>query len=275
MSAVRTWHASYFGDPAHPPVVCLHGFLGSGRDWSEVAPGLIDEHYLICPDLPYHGHTVADREPPMTCAETADALADWLTEAGISRFALAGYSMGGRIALHLALQHPDRITRLVLESATPGIEDAYQREQRRLQDARLARSLDEIEDEPALRAWLRDWYAQPLFEHCALYPERLARLLDCRFDNHPGALAASLRGMGTGAQDNLWPGLASLSMPVLLVTGESDRKFSLIAEQMLEHNSAFAIEVLAGCGHNVHWERPERYTAVLKGFLHQSSGATA
>lgn len=275
MSAVPTWHATYFGNPSSPPVVCLHGFLGRGSDWAEIAEALSADHHFICPDLPYHGQTAADRDPPMSCAETADALATWLTAAGIKRCALIGYSMGGRIALHLALRHPIMVTRLVLESATPGIDDPQQRDQRRMQDARLSHSLEEIADESALRAWLRDWYAQPLFEQTALYPERLARLLDCRFDNHPGALAAALRGMGTGTQESLWPSLSTLRIPTLLVTGECDRKFSLIAERMQDANPAFAIEVLAGCGHNVHWERPERYTAVLKGFLHNPSDATA
>lgn len=274
MGGVRQWHAVRYGATELPAVLCLHGFLGRGDDWAEVATALCDTHHFLCPDLPYHGGTVADRDVPMACADTADALAAWLQDAGVARCTVVGYSMGGRIALHLAVQHPGLVERLVLESASPGIDDDNQRDQRRIQDARTAHELESLADASALRAWVRSWYAQPLFERCALYPARLAALIDRRCENHPAALAASLRGMGTGSQASLWSSLAQIEAPTLLIAGESDRKFLQIAEQMQERNPAFAIEVLHATGHNVHWERPDRYTTVLKGFLPPPCGAT-
>ena len=135
------------------------------------------------------------------------------------RFALAGYSMGGRIALHVALAHPERVTRLVLVSATAGIEDDAERAARRGRDEALA-------------AWMQDhsieeiaerWGAQPLF--AGQPPEVAAAARADRLRNTPAGLAASLRGVGTGAMTPVWDRLGELEMPVSVLAGERDAKF--------------------------------------------------
>jgi 2-succinyl-6-hydroxy-2,4-cyclohexadiene-1-carboxylate synthase len=261
------WHAECHGNPEHPPLLFLHGFLGRGDDWKEIATPLPKYFHCLCPDLPYHGRTRVDCDTPLTMELVAQELDAWLDARGIARCAVVGYSMGGRLALQFAVQFPSRVTRLVLESASPGIEDEAQREQRRAHDARMAQRMEAMNADIALCQFLDEWYAQPLFETCRRYPERLKQLIASRMDNDPRNLAQCLRGMGAGAQDNLWPAACALQVPVLAIAGEEDHKYRAIAERLADRNKNLAASILSGCGHNVHWERPGPYTSLLEHFL--------
>ncbi len=122
-------------------------------------------------------------------------------------------------------------------------------------------------DPSGFREFLEAWYDQALFASLAKCPERRARLIEDRLTRNPEALAASLQGMGAGAQPSLWEELGAYKTPTLLLVGQEDRKFRIIAEEMSDRSEKIALEVFDGCGHNVHLENPARYTTVLKGFL--------
>lgn len=258
------------GTPNHPPLLLLHGFLGAMEDWMPLAQSLSASFHVLAINLPGHGpgwhRWTVEAQGMAACAASIVA---GLDAAGIQRIALVGYSMGGRLALYLALHYSDRFTRLVLESASPGLDTPEKRKTRAAQDAALASRLaDMAPRSPEFRSFLEGWYEQPLFESLKQHPEIRAILIARRHAyGSPAMLARSIRALGTGVQPDLWPALSELAIPTLLVTGERDRKFSIIAEDMARACPAMAQEVFSGCGHNVHLENPVGWLTVVRAFL--------
>lgn len=268
MGHSREWHETVYGDSAAPPVVFLHGFLGCGADWDVVARPLSDAFYCVCPDLPGHGASlIQDTAAPPDFSEAAAALAARLVEMGLKRPALAGYSMGGRLALYCACRWPERFSCVVIESASPGLKTDSDRAARLEQDEALAVQLDAARDPALFRAFLEAWYAQPLFSSLAKKPALLDDLISRRTGNRPEQLAAALRALGTGAQPGLWDALPGYRLPTLTIAGALDRKYCQIAEEMSDSCARIAVHVMADCGHNVHFENPSGYTTVIRSFL--------
>ena len=233
-------------------VVLVHGFTQTRRSWDVVAGALALRHDVVALDAPGHG-------------ELSDVGLDLWQGARLvaqqgGRAAYAGYSMGGRLCLHVALAHPDFVEALVLVGATAGIRDEIERDRRRRDDeARAARI-----ERDGVDGFLDEWLAQPLF---ASLP-REARGLDDRRTNTAAGLAASLRLAGTGAQEPLWDRLAELEMPVLLVAGERDEKFTALAHEMEQAIGGNArVALVAGAGHAAHLERPDAFVEVVRTFL--------
>jgi len=235
----------------HADLVLLHGFTQTGRSWQPVRDVLAARYRAMAPDLPGHGQ-FAWRRPASFAA--CDAYVRALTD---EEFTLAGYSMGGRIALHAALSVGARIRRLVLVGASPGLADQGERRQRRAADEALAHRIEEI----GVEAFAREWGAQPLF---AGMPRGIAEQADAdrRRNTAPG-LAAALRGLGTGVMPSLWDRLGELPMPVELVVGERDEKFRAIAERMAERLRDARVHVIEAAGHAVHLERPDAVAELL------------
>lgn len=229
-------------------VVLLHGFTQTGRSWVPVADALDHSSDLFAPDAPGHGRS---SHVPIDITEYAARLASNLPPS-----TWVGYSMGGRTALRVALDHPERVRSLVLIGATPGIENAAERADRRAADEKLARHVLES----SLDDFLVEWLSQPLF---ATLPKAAWNLEDRRRNGREG-LASSLRRAGTGAQDSLWSRLGELSCPTVLITGELDTKFSDIASRMTQLISG-PVEhiVVPGNGHAVHLESPTVVASVV------------
>ncbi|MEA2294224.1 MAG: 2-succinyl-6-hydroxy-2,4-cyclohexadiene-carboxylate synthase [Solirubrobacteraceae bacterium] len=232
-------------------LVLLHGFTQTGRSWARVREALGERYRCFAPDLPGHGD--ADGRRPATF----DAVAAYVGALKPDRFALCGYSMGGRLALECALRMPARVQRLVLVGASPGIADDAERARRKRADDALA---DRIEAE-GLDAFVAEWGAQPLF---AGQPRGIAELArEDRLRSTAPGLAAALRGMGTGVMTPLWDRLGELAMPVTLVTGEHDEKFRATAERMAAAIPDARLVVATGAGHAVHLEAPEAIAEAL------------
>ena len=233
-------------------LVLLHGFTQTGRSWDGVRDALGRERYrAIAPDL--RGHGSAGRSRPVDLP-TVLADLELFVPPGAT---LAGYSMGGRIALHLALRRPGRLRRLVLVGASPGLEDPGGRAERRAADEALAVRIER----DGLEAFLAQWAALPLWTGQS---DAVRRLADAdRRRNDAAGLAAALRGLGTGALPPLWDRLGELALPVVLVVGERDAKFRAIAERMAQHLPDARVEVVAGAGHAAHLEAPAAVAALL------------
>lgn len=237
-----------------PTALLLHGFTHTGSSWEPVIAALSERYRVLSPDIRGHGEA-SDAEP----VELSAVLADLASAAPAEPMALAGYSMGGRIALHAALAMPDRIARLVLIGASPGIADAAEREERRAADEQLACELER----ESIEAFARRWERTPVLS--GMSEAVLARVRADRQRNSPAGLARALRGLGTGALPPLWDRLEELAMPVTLVVGGRDQKFQAIAEQMRARIGRAEVVVVPRMGHAVHLEAPEVVAEIIAG----------
>jgi 2-succinyl-6-hydroxy-2,4-cyclohexadiene-1-carboxylate synthase len=255
------YHLSEVGQGS--PLLMLHGFTGSGEIFLPLAPRL-PRFRLLLPDLLGHGMTEVPRSAERYRMEEAiEDLAGLLEGLSLEQVDLFGYSMGGRLALGFALSYPQRVRCLVLESASPGLEDPAERALRRSADEALAAR---IEAEP-LEAFVRTWEAQPLFSGKPLDPELALLQRKIRLSAQPHGLAGSLRGLGVGVQPSYWDRLGELRLPVLLLTGALDTKFVHIAWKMLQRLPQARHHSFPGCAHTPHLEDPAAFAEVLREFL--------
>ena len=256
-SAFRNW-----GSTSNPPLLLLHGFMGCAEDWDTTARYLQSDFLCIAPSFPGHGKSPFDPEAHGTFEGYANSVIALLDELGHESVSALGYSMGGRILLSLALRYPERFSRVILESASPGIADTRARAARRKSDQKLAARLQQ-EDPDALYDW---WYSQALFgglKQSTAYPALLQR----RLQNDPHGIALALSACGTGQQHPYWKPLATLKPDTLLIYGEHDQTYKEVTAQMRSANRAFQTGAIAGCSHAAHVEDPKQFVEQCRSFL--------
>jgi 2-succinyl-6-hydroxy-2,4-cyclohexadiene-1-carboxylate synthase len=255
------------GNMSGLPLVLLHGFTGDNRAWEahEAHETAFADFCRIAIELPGHGATDAPANPARYSLENVSRdIASILDMLNISQAAVLGYSMGGRHALHFALSYPEKITALILESASPGLKTEEERAARRATDDELA---DFIEWE-GLPAFVEHWEKLPLWNSQKNLPAEIRQKLhERRLENNASGLANSLRGAGTGVQPSLWDKLTSFDKPVLLLTGEYDAKFRAIAEQMSTLFPNARHSIIENAGHTTHLENPSAFQKEITDFL--------
>jgi len=269
-------------------VVLLHGFGGTHHAWDGVAALLPRERYRpLALDLPGHGEQ-ADAPRPITFAgcvahvlaragapehasththehaSTHDhasthehASTHTRTQSANTSFTLCGYSLGGRVALHVALAAPERVRRLVLVSTAAGIEDPAERARRLEADGALAAELEDGRYDE----FIERWRTQPLFADEPPAVGALARADQRR--NRPDALAAVLRGIGAGGMQPLWGRLHELRMPVAVLVGERDAKYRALGQRMARLLPRGELRMVPG-GHGLPLENPAAVAATLR-----------
>ena len=238
--------------------VVLHGFTGSAAAMAPLTSRLPDP--VVALDLPGHGS-----------GPVSDDLADYTMSAAVAgvvsatahleRIALVGYSMGGRVALHVALAHPNRVAALALIGARAGIDDPIERAERIAADEALA---DRIESDGI--EWFADFWAdQPLFatQRQRLSSQMQAEVRAQRLACNPKGLAQSLRGMGAGATEPIGVRLGELAMPCALIAGADDTKFAAIAHCMAGFIPRATVGLIPDAGHAAHLEAPDATAAAV------------
>jgi 2-succinyl-6-hydroxy-2,4-cyclohexadiene-1-carboxylate synthase len=257
------YHVRLAGDG--PPLVLLHGFTGSGANWESHAATIGRSYRLIAIDLLGHGRSAAPTDPARYQVQRAASdLLTLLDMLGVADFALLGYSMGGRLALHVALAAPKRVRALVLESASPGIADGRERDERIRADEDLAAAIEHEE----IEAFIRRWEALSLFASQVNLPIAMRdRLHAQRLENSPIGLANSLRGMGAGVPPPLQDRLVELPMPTLLIVGALDEKYLALSLAMSRQLPQAELAVVPGAGHTVHLEQPVAFDEIVCKFL--------
>ncbi|MEW6475150.1 MAG: alpha/beta fold hydrolase [Actinomycetota bacterium] len=250
-------------------LVLLHGFTQGPGSWDPVVAGLDPSYQVVRVTLPGHGpEGSASARARLPFEGAAAVVAEAVAEAaGPEPATWFGYSLGGRLALRVALDRPDLVDSLALLGATAGIEDAVDRQARMEMDERLAAGLER----KGVESFIDGWLAQALFSRL---PREAAGVEERRRGTVDG-LAYALRRLGTGAQEPVWDRLDELGMPVLLLAGEHDTKFSAIAFRMaaLIGDNA-GISFVPGAGHAAHLERPQSVTTILSRFLSALPAAT-
>jgi 2-succinyl-6-hydroxy-2,4-cyclohexadiene-1-carboxylate synthase len=226
----------------------LHGFTQTAACWGPFADELSTTHSLVAIDLPGHG---GSGEVRADLSQTTELIAS-----SIDQSIVIGYSLGGRVALHLALRHPELVERLVIIGATGGLDSEEERKQRRAADELLADHLEDI----GVDAFLDEWLSQPMFS--SLSAEQSFREL--RATNSAAGLASSLRLSGTGTQESLWDRLGELTMPVLIIAGANDEKFTHLGHRLVESIGTNAsIALIDNAGHSAQLENPVGTAAAI------------
>lgn len=238
-----------------PRIVFVHGFTQTGWSWQSIAERVAQLGYEVAlVDLPGHGGSGAIRAD---LRRTADLVA-----ATTGPATYVGYSLGGRVAMHLALMYPHIVDRLALIGAHPGIIDDDERAARRAADDRLAAHIVEV----GLERFLEEWTAQPLFAGLEFTSDdRLDRMR-----NTAAGLAWSLRLAGTGTQVPLWERLVELNLPVLSMSGSLDTKFEPIAERIASSVPDGVFATVHGAGHAAHLQQPGQVFGRLEIWLRGS-----
>ena len=253
------------GEGESPPVLLLHGFTGSSGAWGgEVLRDLSSGRRLLVPDLPGHGASPVPPPGRMSLEAVVDDLCGLLDVVGVETAVWVGYSMGGRVALGAAVLRPDRVERLVLESASPGLPTEEERDARRAIDERRATELERDGVEPFVDRWM----ALPIFASQRDLPEPVrARERARRTEGSAVGWARALRELGTGRQPSFWGRLDRLTTPVLLLTGGLDEKFVSVAARMAERLPAATHVTIPGAGHAVHLEAPRAWLEAVRRFI--------
>ncbi|PSQ96164.1 MAG: 2-succinyl-6-hydroxy-2,4-cyclohexadiene-1-carboxylate synthase [Bacteroidetes bacterium SW_9_63_38] len=254
-------HYQTHGAPEKRALCFLHGFMGSATDWSPIVEALETEAFCLTVDLPGHGGSLNRPSYEYSMEGTTQALADVLDAVGIERCTLIGYSMGGRVALYFSVYHPSRVQRLVLESASPGLQTKEARAERRVLDTERA---ERIQDD--LSCFLHDWYRKPLFASLD-HHDLVESMVERRQNNDPEELARALEGLGPGQQPSLWTELETVQEPTLVMTGAMDEKYEAITRRTAQRLPNARRVLVSRAGHNVHAERPQAYLAELCRFL--------
>lgn len=246
------------------PLLLLHGFTGDTSTWAPFID-VWQGYRLIMTDIVGHGRSDSPADPERYSMDYAVAgLVALLDALGVDRTAVLGYSMGGRLALHFALNAPSRVSSLILESASAGIESEAERQKRVESDNALA---DDIERD-GIEAFADRWQEIPLFaSQSRLSAEVLDAQRQRRIGQSPTGQANSLRGMSTGRQRYLQPRLGELSMPVLLLAGALDARYAAIAHEMGAVIKDARVEIIPDAGHAAHLEQPHVFGEAVGRFL--------
>ena len=241
------------------PLVVLHGFTGSAATMEMIAAPFRDQRRVIVPDLAGHGAGPHLETDPTTYS--IDTMADTVASLVDEPFHLVGYSMGGRVALALCCQQPDRVLSLSLIGASAGLATEQERTERIGSDEALAERI--VSD--GMTAFVEEWMANPLFTtQQRLGREYLAQARADRLTNDAAGLALSLRGAGTGRMRPLHRELHRCHMPVGLIVGADDPKFRAIASELDAALPAATVHTIAQAGHAAHVEQPTATVAAIR-----------
>lgn len=253
------WHYTLVGDRSLPPLLLLHGWMGSCEDYRYAIALLRSQFYCIAIDLPGHGRTrVIGDDTGYDFINTAVGIVELLDELKIDRCTLAGYSFGGRLALYLALEFPDRFDRVILESTSPGLATTHERETRIVNDNRIIDRLLTTD----FPTFLTNWYRQPLFISIDEHPDFPA-LIQRRLSNQLSNLAKSLKYAGLGRQPYLGERLKTHDRSILLIVGEQDTKFVSIAQTLDRDCPCINVKIVHNCSHNVHFQQLRSWVELL------------
>lgn len=260
-------------DPLKQSILFLHGFSGCSNDWSKIFSLLGSEFQLIAIDLPGFGKSGKPRNDKFYRTEFLIRLMDEiLYDLQLTEVILVGYSMGGRLALHFTLKHPQKVKALILESSSPGIKNKAEREVRIESDAKLITLIKKN----SLNDFFRFWQNMPLFATQKNLSKKRQQVIltDKIKSNSKIALSKSLENFGQGRMESLWKNLSKIKIPALLLSGAFDSKYTSIQNEMGKLLPNSSHKIIESAGHNLHLEKPEVFVNLITEFLIISNDKT-
>lgn len=248
-----------------PFVFLLHGFTGSSADWIDIIPGLSEKFSYTAIDLIGHGKsdspTNVDIYITNSIVQQLNEVFKYFTE---DKFFLIGYSMGGRAALSYAVQFPEKLSGLVLESTSAGITDENLRNERRQSDENISQMIGE----KSIEEFIEYWMNQNLFASLKKLPEeKIVKSERLKARNQKIGLINSLKGFGTGVMPALHDKVRLIKCNTLLITGELDKKFTQLNSELVKSLPSAKHVILENTGHNVHLEKPEEFVGIVNEYL--------
>ncbi|XP_066321928.1 protein PHYLLO, chloroplastic-like isoform X5 [Miscanthus floridulus] len=272
------------GDHTNEKVVLLlHGFLGTSEDWVPMMKALAPSARVIAIDLPGHGESqIMQRHKNseqfiVTVQLVADLLLKLMCHITDGEVVVVGYSMGARIALHMALNQDHKIRGAVTISGSPGLRDEASRRRRVAIDKSRAQFLMSC----GLECFLQTWYSGKLWNSLREHPEFNSLVRTRSKHKNIKALAKVLADSSVGRQKSLWEDLKHLKRPLLIVAGEKDAKFKDISQKMrmeiMNHAECGSdgpkgkelceMIIIPDSGHAVHVENPLPLVRAVRKFL--------
>lgn len=260
-----SFHYLEWGEPTQPPLLCFHGITQTAHSWDEVAAALATDYRVLCFDQRGHGDSDWAADGAYTRQEMAADIAAVSNALGLTRFFVAGMSMGGINSIAFTAAHPERVRGLVIVDVSPevqmkGVENIRQF----VQETDVLASFDAFVDRAqAFNPRRSRANIESRLQH------NLKQLPDGRWTwKYDSRLRSRERSVGHGLTDQLWDDVARIASPTLILRGaESD---ILSEDGALRLQAAIAgsrLSVIPGAGHSVMGDNPEAFTAEVRAFL--------
>lgn len=248
-----------------PYLLFLHGFTGSTGDWKSIVPLINPDFSSFGIDLIGHGESSSPDDVELYSGEAIANQIGSIIEHTIKKKVIpVGYSMGGRAALTFTAKYPDMVEALVLESATPGIENEKLREERVIRDKEIASYILSH----TMEEFANYWMDMEIFNTQRRFSEeKRKKLRFTRKQNNPKGLANCLSGFGTGVMTPLYNQLKEIQCKTLLISGDLDTKFTNINNEIVELFPNAEHKIIKNAGHNSHMEEPQKFANVINEFL--------
>ena len=245
-------------------LVLLHGFISDSRTFNDDVQYFLQEANVLTIDLPGHGQDQSPIDVTWDFPYITTQLDELLDIYKSYDITLLGYSMGGRVALYYALYGKCSLSKLIIESSSPGIKDENNRHERQQIDAARAKVLDIA----GLEVFVNDWEKLPLFyTQYELDKDKKSAIREMRLSQNPHKLAKALRDYGTGQMPNLWEQIGNIQIPCFILTGELDQKFVKTGQAMNRDMKYSQIHSFSNVGHTIHVEDSTEFDTMILGFL--------
>jgi 2-succinyl-6-hydroxy-2,4-cyclohexadiene-1-carboxylate synthase len=246
------------------PILFLHGFTGNAEDWLPFFNKLNGNVFPLALDLPGHGKSLNLEDEYYELENIDKVILEIIEKLNFKKIILAGYSMGGRAAYQFAVKHPQSLSGLIIESATPGLSENEFRNERWQSDLSLA---DEIV-EKGVDWFVEYWFSLPIFNSLRnIGKEKLERTKEIRKLNNPRELSKALKGGSQGKVNHVWDKLDRINFPLLLIDGEDDKKYRFLDTLVLKEVPTAERKTVKDAGHNIHLEKPEEFIILVNSFI--------
>lgn len=252
MSHVLATKSRGYGDP---PVVLLHGWIGSSADWDLVIDGLASDRRVLAPD--HRGHGASPQGGPYDFASLVEDLASWMDEQGSTDVHLVGHSMGGVVAMKYALEQPGRVRSLVLVDTGAEPADALPMD--------VIEQLGELGRSAGMAA-LREAIAGAIqLTYEPKRPRDPARGGAGLLTMDPDAFVDFARELST--YQSFVSELRRIDCPTTVVVGEHDEALRPGCDQIATTIPGARLVVMRHCGHSPQEDDPDGFVDVLRGHL--------